>query len=612
MVRPIDQTPNRGGDRQVDTVHAEIQRRIRMEKQRSELLVTYYRIGHTLAFPLPLSVRPENLPRGLPERDGYPWETWLSWTLEDRWRILHYAWRYEGDETAESLLSSELAALEGWESFQAWRGGATLVTAHIAAALALVLKEPEGWDASRLHAVRRVARTLLDRDLIPWYEHTFTRDSPKKRHLGNVVFIALVRGAHLARVIDHPYTSSLERDAEVLITLWQRARSAPRYHTEGSGYDGYILDHMTEWLGSLDDFAKGRDPLCTTLVETMVDWYHASLPGAVHQLLPIGDAEDEMTFWMSALGRIAQWSSDLTVQSFWRALAPERMRAAALLLADRPLSGDRVTGDEAPDRERAIKSREHVGAVTMRTGWERGDVLVGATLSRCALNHLHYDGGHLVIASHSRCWIDDPGYVQFREGEEREFTIGAAAHNVPVINGRPQVERAVRLVETQSSDAASYVRLDLTHCYKELPVEGRITREVWFINGPSVSVAVRDTFVGLTRQTEVATHWHSGVGLAWGFCGSWAKLSDGSQSLWLTTIPKGVCPLSLSRHPGSRGQLTLESRSVVTTECEAVWWIFTFKAAGCWEPPRVTLRDRDSTSAPLWESEMPVVDTRNS
>ena len=71
------------------------------EKSRREMHVYYYRIGHTLAFPLPVAKRPlrEELPPGI-ATITYPWCIWLSWNLEERWRVLHFAWRDFGDRAA--------------------------------------------------------------------------------------------------------------------------------------------------------------------------------------------------------------------------------------------------------------------------------------------------------------------------------------------------------------------------------------------------------------------------------------------------------------------------------------------------------------------------------
>ncbi len=66
--------------------------RVAAEKQRREMDVYYYRIGYTMSYPLPAAARPslKELPEALPKR-AYPWLTWFSWDLEERWRLLEFA-----------------------------------------------------------------------------------------------------------------------------------------------------------------------------------------------------------------------------------------------------------------------------------------------------------------------------------------------------------------------------------------------------------------------------------------------------------------------------------------------------------------------------------------
>ncbi len=121
--------------------------RVAREKQRREMDVYYYRIGFTMSYPLPLARRPDlkELPAPLPGR-SYPWLIWLTWDLEDRWRLLHLAWRQFGDREAGALLQQELAALSGWDHFYELDNNVGLVTGHLAASLSLALADTSKWD----------------------------------------------------------------------------------------------------------------------------------------------------------------------------------------------------------------------------------------------------------------------------------------------------------------------------------------------------------------------------------------------------------------------------------------------------------------------------------
>jgi hypothetical protein len=145
--------------------------RVAREEQRRELDVDYYRIGYTMGYPLPLARRPslKELPAALPGR-AYPWLIWLSWDLEERWRLLQVGWRQFGDLEAGALLQQELAALSGWDHFSEVDGNVGLVTGHLAASLSLGLADSSKWEKQSLRQARVAAKALIERDVWPWFE----------------------------------------------------------------------------------------------------------------------------------------------------------------------------------------------------------------------------------------------------------------------------------------------------------------------------------------------------------------------------------------------------------------------------------------------------------
>ena len=139
-------------------LEGELRARAGVEMSRRELDVCYYRIGYTIAFPLPVTASPRmaDLPVGI-SGITYPWYTWLSWSLEERWRSLHAAWRRLGDAMPGPVLQRELAALAGWEQSCEKPGSASLATAHIAGCLAQALSDREGWDPGLYEQARAAA-----------------------------------------------------------------------------------------------------------------------------------------------------------------------------------------------------------------------------------------------------------------------------------------------------------------------------------------------------------------------------------------------------------------------------------------------------------------------
>ncbi len=564
----------------------EILRRVTVEKKRRELEVNYYRIGYTLSFPLPLNRKPtaQESPEAIPGRT-YPWLTWLSWELEERWRLLHLAWRNFGDEEAGRLLQSELAALSGWNSIGMADGSVSLVTGHIAASLSLALASDAGWQGEFLEQTRAVAAALIERDVWPWFQKTWPEQELTPKQLANIPVIALVRSAELARVIGSPRAAALEQRSREVLLAWCRLRTNAVQLTEGTAYDGYLMDSVVGWLETWPERAQAQGE-CREAFRSLADsWIAPTVPGRPDLHVMLGDTEPEMTFWATALQQLTDWYDWPDARWLLRKMPLARMRAGALSVALHRHST--FTGKlETP----SPGMRELPNAASLRTGWNRDDVLAAVGRSRGEMGHLHADGGQLILGWQGRCWITDPGYQQYRAGDEREFTLGGEAHNAPVIGGVKQTERAAKL-ERLETDAKGrqHVELDLTACYRGLPADARVKRDVWLINEGARAVVVRDSFKSLKPGTEIKTSWHGGTHFAWAFRAGWARLSDGQRALWVGTVPGALSATALHRHPGSRGPLTLTHTNALPDGDGVRWWAFFCDSTAGWESPSLDL-----------------------
>ena len=566
--------------------------RVALEKQRREFDVDYYRIGYTLSFPLPLSMRPkpQELPGGI-LKSTYPWMIWLSWDLEERWRLLDLARRQFGDREAGALLQRELAALSTWDRFCENDGAIGLATAHIAASLSLALEDTSKWDPELLKQTRNAAEALLDRDAWPWFQKQWPERPLTPDRIGNIPVITLVRSAQLARVVSSPHEQAFETRACEVLHAWGRFRLGSQHHTEGAAYDGYLLDSVTEWLAGLSD----RDELlqeCRLAFRSQADqWMNLTLPGRPDLQAALGDVEPEMTFWASVLMRLADWYQWSDSQWLLRRFPVQRMRAACLAAAldQKPTGSARL---EAP----RSGPRELPNALTLRTGWEEQDLLTVVGLSRSAMGRLHADGGHLILGWGGRFWITDPGYQQYRPGEERDYTLGTQAHNPPVIGGVAQTERTGQLERLEIDlHGWQHAAVDLSHCYRGLPAGASVRRDVWLVNEGGRAVVVRDTFDSLGTNVEVKTSWQVGAHLAWAFRTGWARLSDGQRALWVGTDPGELDASLLTRHPGTRGGLTLTHTARLLEGRGTRWFVFCCDPSGGWQPPtlessRLTLK----------------------
>ncbi|MBI5767697.1 MAG: heparinase II/III family protein [Verrucomicrobia bacterium] len=572
------------------------------EQARRELAVNYYRIGHTLAFRLPVDHRPTraDLPAGISTMT-YPWMIWLAWELEERWRILHASWRTHGDTAAANLLQRELAALAGWDRYCEMSDQTGLVTAHLAACLSLALADERGWDASLLKKTRTAAAALLDRDVAPWFAKQWAGETFTPQKLVNIPFIALVRAAQLARITGHPLTAALEQKSAAVLRAWCRFRTGPERHTEGTAYDGYLMDSVTEWLAGAPERAalltEGRAAFRTLADE----WLQFALPGRADLHAPLGDVEGEMVFWAPPLLRLAAWY-DWTDAAWLLARVP-LMRLPAATVTAAAQHADIFTRATPPD---AAAAHEHAHALTFRTGWKASDLLAVVSVSRGAMGHLHNDAGHLILGWQGRFWITDPGYQQYRPGQERDYTIDAAAHSGPVINGEPQKTRAARLLSlAPDAGGAQHAAIDLTACYKGLPKGAAVRRDVWV--RPDGAIAVRDSLRGLAANATIGTHWLGGTQLAWAFVDGWARLSDGRHAVWIGTWPDQLAAASVVRQPGSRGPLTLAHSGKAPDGNTERWWFFWCDDTGGWQAPALSTSDRGfsarlpSSSATPWK-----------
>ena len=555
------------------TREEELGRRARYEKCRKELDVYYYRIGYTLAFPLPLRDMPMDLPAAIPGIPNYPWGIWMSWELRERWYTLYAAWRGQGDEPSGLLLQQELAALDTWHTF-AELPPADLCTGHLAACLADLLKNRADWDGNRYDRAVRAANRLIDRNIRPWFEKTWqSKTTLKPQDLHNIPCIILFGAALLARTIAHPLAPVFDEKARTVLDTWCTERLSPTPYTEGTAYDGFFLDAATQWVAGHPE----KDLLireCRDAFVTAADaWLYLTLPGRSDLHAPLADTEPEMPFWMNAAALFADWYGG-DIQWLLSHISPSRMPARLLGGIFDPLR----LPETAPKPSRNADAL--VSAVVLRDGWEPGDCMVAASCTRIEHGHLHYDNGSLVIGRDGRFFITDPGYQQYRQDEERLFTIGRDAHNCPVIDTTAQTRRRACTTELSEDGGLQTVCLRLTDCYENIPGLLDVFRRFWLVSGERPAVVVCDTIRMNRDRTEISYAWHGGTNLAWAFSDGMARLSNEKYALWIAAGGEIITADALTRHAGSRGPLTLLYKTFVTRNNPHIWWVFAFDDCG--------------------------------
>jgi hypothetical protein len=153
-----------------------------------------------------------------------------------------------------------------------------------------------------------------------------------------------------------------------------------------------------------------------------------------------------------------------------------------------------------------------------------------------------------------------------------------------------QSERAAKLERLETDPRGRlHVQVDLSACYRGLPTDARVKRDVWLINQGARAVVVRDSFKSLKPGAEIKTSWLGGTHFAWSFRNDWARLSDGQRALRIGTVPGALSATALHRHPGSRGPLTLTHTATLPDGEGVRWWVFFCDPKSGWESPTVEL-----------------------
>ncbi len=587
-----------------DELQEELINRIKKEKERIELQVYYYRIGYTMAFPLPVSDIPLFMPKGINDMSHYPWSIWLSWELRERWNTLYAAWKNLDDYTSAQILQNELSLLANWRNYFDETGTAGLCTAHFASCLARFLKDKTGWDKAKYDMAMKAANRILNEAVMPWFEVTWKgKDDILVPDLANIPCIVLMSSAYLADVIQSVHSETLREKSYQVLEAWRSYRlDKDCAYTEGTAYDGYFLDSATEWLNNLesaDDMLSKMKEAFRTVFES---WLLLTLPGRADIHAPIGDVEPEMPFWTNVMTRFLEWYDWHEGTWLLRHIAPVRLPTYTIgkMLYGTTLSNKVIATCEEVDlpgykKSELCKAKYFSAALpsaaVLRTGWDMKSCLVAVSNGRAKVGHLHYDNGHIVIGHQGRFWITDPGYQQYRPGQERDFTLGEQAHNVPVVNGTVQTRRAGKITTLEMlKGGLQHLSIDISGCYETISDASSVIREVWLVPGENYIVAVRDSIDTSKKSVPISYYWQGGTHLAWSFTEGWARLSNGVFSLWIGTNLEEIKPVDLLRHEGTRGPLTL--RHLCNIKGNPVWWVFSFDSAITLKKPEINFEGR--------------------
>jgi len=550
-------------------IEEEMRNRASRAIPQTHLVADYYRIRRKVAYPLPIREihLPEMSIRGI---ESYPWATWMTWDLEERIGSLGWSATWFGNEESRDLACRDLQGLAEWPGYRQ-HPNPDLSSGHAIRTLWLAYTR-WNWLPEDLKSAIETAFKRHIEDTLPLSENMHgsfgTPDeilSLEEPHsvLHNIPFIGTVGLALAASAISHSATASLFDRIEILLMAMLELRK--KGHTEGVGYDGYIWDFAATWMSILPEKNRLAIQDHARFWDLLDESVWLSAPGDLANVAEFSDVEPrEMPFHISAHAKFYEMAPDARMAWYLSRCRLDWLRTDALAALH---NANDMTEQDAPDP--GYKDAHY--ALVLRTGWCQQDLAAAISVSNSRMGHVQCDNGSIVIGTRSHWFIADPGYQQYMKTQEREFTLGAGAHNAPVINGRHQCRKLEnRTYTTDHSDSGSTrVQMEFASCYPNDLGLDRVSRTVHI--GQNQVVAIQDKVVG-PSVSSLKYHWHGNTGAAWWVDENWARIYLNGTTLWVTSPQVDIKEERVSRLPGSRGHQTLGVE--ISGTHDVVWWVF--------------------------------------
>lgn len=550
-------------------IESEIRRRAEFYLAQKHLIVDYYRIRRRIAYPLPVARL--HIPAiTVPGINPYPWGTWLALNLEERINSLGWAVEWFGDRKAQLTCREDLAALTEWPCYRQLPFP-DLCLGHTARTLWTAYSR-WNWLDRRMRKIIEKAFTRMVEDAIPLSDQRYGAYSSVDSVLRAENPNKLVHNIHLvgtagltlaAKAIDSPEAESLNRRMHILFNAMLELRQAG--HSEGTCYDGYLMDFAIPWLQTLPEMERMPILNHPRFDDFLNESTNLSVPGDAAQTAELSDMEPkDWPFHLSSPARLLNLKNDPRAAWFLRRCRLDWMRADALESICR--AADNLT--ESEPESGALDANY---AVVLRSGWKADNLAVAMSASNSPMGHIHFDNGSLVIGHQGRWVVTDPGYQQFMNTQEREFTIGSHAHNAPVINGMAQSKKLIKRdpILRDHGNGLLQTEVDITCCYPSQLNLASVVRTIW-LQGKKI-VVVADRIRNGTYQS-IEYFWHGNPEAAW-------LVEEGSATIILPAAELRIASPQLKltesnviRLRGSRGQLTLAVK--VELMDPVIWWVF--------------------------------------
>ncbi|MBI3831484.1 MAG: heparinase II/III family protein [Planctomycetes bacterium] len=560
----------------IDTaaIEAEIRRRADWHLKQTHLFVDYYRVRRRLAYPLP--VRAFHISEIKVRRDysrDYPWATWMTWALEERIACLSFAGHSLDNAACREAAARDVEALASWPAYRQY-DKPDLSLGH--AARTLYANVRYKWLDDRVRSKIKEAFARIVADALPFSDKLHGAFKTKEDVLNsekpvaalhNIPIIGTIGAALAAREIGHEAMDVFDTRLFALLGALLDMRKSG--FTEGVAYDDYVLDFAADWLGALPEDRRAPILEHPRLKDFLEQSYMLAAPGDAVEVVEMSDVEPrEMPFHLSAQAKLQMLKKDRVRAWHLSRCDPTKLRAEALVTLRYELS------PVEPLVPPAGALDAHY-ALVLRSGWEANDVAVAVSASNSPMGHMHCDAGSIALGSRGMWLIADPGYQQYMNTREREFTLGVKAHNAPVIGGKAQDRKGVKRLGLEDRNGVLRAELDLTACYPpELKLEA-VKRAVWLVDKRIAIVADRVRGEGGKPAEALDYYWHGHAAAAWWVQDRWARVyhpEAPDAAVWVASPQARIQEEGVDRLPGSRGQMTLSTPA--DPNAPTVWWIF--------------------------------------
>ncbi len=547
-------------------IQAEADLRATKELSLKRMIVDYYRVRYKVSYAIPVEgdfflgwqIRISSLPE-------YLWSIWLLWRLEERFYTL--ASKSINCVETQKQFTKELEVFSQWKTYRQLDNKADLSTGHSGRIFFTAYNKFEWLSASMREKLKEGAKRLVDESShfpFQFYLGVDSKDSLlcsekpwSKMH--NIPLIGAI-GVYLCMVIvDDDRKDKLLNILESVIEAIMDFSHANDY-SEGVAYDGYIFDFLVDLYPFMSKSLQEKLKSHPALKDILVQSYALSVPGDFAHVAEIGDVEPfEMTFHHSACLRWQAISPDPEVQFYLNRLDAKRLPSLALFDAIR-------SGVACEDKKPKIGFFKLPATVCLRSGWGESDYAVGISCSKSTAGHIQYDAGTLTFGTKGFWFLDDPGYQQYMNTSEREFTYSKTAHNCPLINDIGQTQKLIKLESKEEKTNSCQAVFDLSRCYEIENLECK--RQVHLNYDGQLTVIDR-----LNQESDLTYYWHfnRNAGL---------YVEDGKLIVDINGTILTVSCLSakiegkhLLRMKGSRGQVTLNLNLKGQREVE---WKFQF------------------------------------